>query len=311
MTPSYSAGAPSAAPAPLDPADTHGIPFWPEHRFVLDSRGIGWREVYTSLAAERSWQRCLPPVRHVALAYCVHGHARVQRTVVGDGPGRECTLPMRGFGIIPPDRECRMTLAGTPDIQLIYLHRDLLDRVAADAFDLAPDQVTPCFDIGLVDPLLEQLAAALLAAVRDPLRPAQALYADTIAHTMALHLLRHHLPHRRAVRAECASQPVSRAGLQHVLDYIEAHLGRPLTLAVLAREARMGVHAFGTAFTRAMGVTPHAWVVQQRVERARRELEATDAPVADIAHRLGFSSQSHLTTAFKRRTGLTPAAYRR
>lgn len=310
-TPLTRTPAPAAAACALDPSDTHGIALLPEHRFVLDSRGLGWREAYTSLACERPWQRRLAPVRHVALAYCMHRSARVQRTVAGEGPGRERMLPTRSFGMIPADRECRMSLDGTPDIQLIYLHRDLLDRVAADAFDLAPDQVAPYFEVGLVDPLLEQLAAGLLDAVRDPLRPAQALYADSIAHTMALHLLRHHQPHRRSLRPEGAARPIPRPGLQHVLDHIEANLGRPLTLAVLAREARMGVHAFGPAFTRAMGVTPHAWVVQRRVARARHELEATDAPVADIAQRLGFSSQSHLTTAFKRITGLTPAAYRR
>lgn len=295
---------------PLVRDQTHGIAFWPEHQFVLDSSTLGWHGVYTSLASEQPWQRQLPAVPHIALAYCVHGSARVRRAIGGERGGVDGTLGPRSFGMIPHDRDSRFTLDGRPDVQLVYLQRDLVDRVAGEAFGLSSSALELCFGVGVRDPLLEQLACALLASARDPAGDASALYADSIAHLMALHLLRHYQPHPRPARAPSAAHTPAQRRLQHVCDYIEAHLEEDLSLVRLAREAALSVHAFAPSFSRAMGVTPHAYVLRRRVERARRLLQGSDLPIAEVAQACGFSSQSHLSSAFKRQTGQTPAAYR-
>jgi len=59
-----------------------------------------------------------------------------------------------------------------------------------------------------------------------------------------------------------------------------------------------------------MGISPHQYVIQQRVERAKVMLMKTDLAIADIALQVCFSSQSHLTQQFKRVTGLTPKQIR-
>ena len=55
-----------------------------------------------------------------------------------------------------------------------------------------------------------------------------------------------------------------------------------------------------------MGISPHQYVIQQRVERARLMLSKTDLAIADIALQVGFPRQSHLTQHFKRSSGMTP-----
>ena len=57
--------------------------------------------------------------------------------------------------------------------------------------------------------------------------------------------------------------------------------------------------------------TPRTFMEQRRIERARTLIGDTNQPLADIAAAAGFATQSHLTTAFRRATGFTPAAYRR
>jgi len=57
------------------------------------------------------------------------------------------------------------------------------------------------------------------------------------------------------------------------------------------------------------GISPHQYVIQQRVERAKLMLSKTDLAIADIALQVGFSSQSHLTQQFKRATGLTSSLF--
>ncbi|MEP0914499.1 helix-turn-helix transcriptional regulator [Leptolyngbya sp. GB1-A1] len=59
-----------------------------------------------------------------------------------------------------------------------------------------------------------------------------------------------------------------------------------------------------------MGIPPHQYVIQQRVEKAKLMLKKMDIAIADIALQVGFSSQSHLTQHFKRSTRMTPKQIR-
>ena len=65
----------------------------------------------------------------------------------------------------------------------------------------------------------------------------------------------------------------------------------------------------GRVFVRAVGVSPHRYVVQRRIERAKRLLRESELPVATIAVQTGFASQSHLATVLKRMVGMTPGQY--
>ena len=59
-----------------------------------------------------------------------------------------------------------------------------------------------------------------------------------------------------------------------------------------------------------MGMTPTNYIIERRLERAKELMQETDLPIADIALRSGFSSQSHFTTSFRRFVGVTPSSFR-
>lgn len=80
------------------------------------------------------------------------------------------------------------------------------------------------------------------------------------------------------------------------------------TLAELAREAGVSRYQLLRGFARSYGLTPHAYMVQRRLDVARR-LIATGAALAEAASDCGFADQSHLSRLFVRRYGLTPGAY--
>ena len=82
----------------------------------------------------------------------------------------------------------------------------------------------------------------------------------------------------------------------------------PTSLADLAEVTGLGKFQLLRAFARVTGFTPHAYIVQRRVELARR-LVAAGTPLADAAAASGFADQSHMTRAFVGRYGLTPGAY--
>ena len=119
----------------------------------------------------------------------------------------------------------------------------------------------------------------------------------------------------RSVPVTAPAAPAARARrpdrMQHVRDLIESALDEDLSLERLAAEAGIGTHAFSAAFVKAHGLPPHRYVVERRVERAKRLLRESDLPVAAIAVQTGFSSQSHLASVFKRTVGLTPGEYQR
>ncbi len=98
--------------------------------------------------------------------------------------------------------------------------------------------------------------------------------------------------------------------LQQVLDYIQTRLDRDLSLVELAKTLNLSPTYFASAFKQAIEISPHQYVIQQRVEQAKLMLSKTDLAIADIALQVGFSSQTHLTQQFKRVTGMTPKQVR-
>ncbi|NET34211.1 MAG: helix-turn-helix transcriptional regulator [Cyanothece sp. SIO1E1] len=99
--------------------------------------------------------------------------------------------------------------------------------------------------------------------------------------------------------------------MQRIVDYINTHLSEDIGIDVLAREAAMSPYHFIRSFKEYHQVSPYAYVLQQRVERAKKLLCTSEQPIAQIAYACGFSSQSHMNVVFKRHTGVTPRRYRK
>jgi AraC-like DNA-binding protein len=109
---------------------------------------------------------------------------------------------------------------------------------------------------------------------------------------------------------EFKTRGLTHTQLQQVLDYIHTHLDRDLSLSEIAEIINISPTYFASLFKQAIGISPHQYVIQQRVEQAKLMLSKTDLAIADIALQVGFSSQSHLTQQFKRFTGMTPKQIR-
>jgi AraC family transcriptional regulator len=95
-----------------------------------------------------------------------------------------------------------------------------------------------------------------------------------------------------------------------VLNYIDAYLDKNIKLADLAQLLDMSPFHFSRLFKQSIGMTPHQYLSQQRVERAKELLKKTDRLIIDIALECGFSSHSHLSKQFRQITGITPKTYR-
>jgi AraC family transcriptional regulator len=134
------------------------------------------------------------------------------------------------------------------------------------------------------------------------------LYIESLTQSLTIHLLRHYSEVAQIITLE--NRSLTHTQLQQAINYIHTHLDRDLSLAELAGIINISPTYFASLFKQAMGISPHQYVIQQRVEKAKLMLSRTDLAIADIALQVGFSSQSHLTQHFKRLTGMTPKQIR-
>ena len=98
--------------------------------------------------------------------------------------------------------------------------------------------------------------------------------------------------------------------LRRVLDHIESHLGESITQRHLAGLAQLSMDHFARLFRHSIGVPPHRYMLQRRIARARELVADRRLSLAEIGYELGFPSQAHFTTMFRRLVGATPGAYR-
>ena len=97
--------------------------------------------------------------------------------------------------------------------------------------------------------------------------------------------------------------------LKIVLDYICNNLEENIKLEDLARLTGYGQYHFSRAFKQSTGLSPHQYVIRERVALAKQLLVKRDMRVSEIAVVCGFSHQSHLNRHFKRLTGMSPTAF--
>jgi transcriptional regulator GlxA family with amidase domain len=112
------------------------------------------------------------------------------------------------------------------------------------------------------------------------------------------------------VSVSLASQASEMSSIRELQIWIAEHLGKRLSIEDLATRMAMSVRNFERVFTREVGTTPSQYVLQMRVEAARRQLERTDKGLKQVAAAAGFGGVDVMRRAFVRRLGITPRRYR-
>jgi AraC family transcriptional activator FtrA len=121
-------------------------------------------------------------------------------------------------------------------------------------------------------------------------------------------------PHRAGDQVQLVERPVAQADdrrLRQSMDWALGRLAEPTTLADLARHAFMSPRTFTRRFGEAVGESPMAWLLRQRVDASLALLEDTDQSVEEIATAVGFSSAAAYRKQFRRWNRTSPTAYRR
>lgn len=289
---------------------TRDIGSWPRNVAYARSTGRGWRGIHAEHVAVEPWTGTLEPVGNPCLGYCVNRPAQLRRRIGRGGPSEKGTLRPRQFHLIPAHDESEWHRQGRSEMLAMHLHQGLLDDTARRMWSTSATRVELELPLGTADPLLEQLALAILAVLTDAPHPGSAIYVDELVQAMAVHLVRAYTPNGRSSRAGAEREAPNRAGMTRLRDLIEDRLSDDLSLEMLAKEVGVSPRSLSRAFLDHWGTTVHQFVLSRRIERAKHLLVATDLGIAPIALETGFSSQSHLSTAFRKVTGVTPKTFR-
>lgn len=167
------------------------------------------------------------------------------------------------------------------------------------------------------DPVIAGLSDALAAAERAG-DPHFGIYADAVRLAIAIRLLGQQPGH--ALRGDERAEPPPAARQMHalqkwrlkrVLAYIDDHLPSKISLGDLAAVAGLSRMHFASQFRAATGLRPHEYLLRRRIRRAQELMLLGPATtIVDIALTVGFQTQAHFTTVFKRFVGHTPFQWR-
>jgi AraC-like DNA-binding protein len=98
--------------------------------------------------------------------------------------------------------------------------------------------------------------------------------------------------------------------LKRVIEYVDSHLAAKISLADLAAVAGLSRMHFASQFRAATGLRPHEYLLRRRIRRAEELLRNSTMAIVEIALTVGFQTQAHFTTVFKRFVGCTPRQWR-
>jgi AraC-like DNA-binding protein len=169
--------------------------------------------------------------------------------------------------------------------------------IGSHNIDLAPA-------IHVRDAQIERIAWMMQTEEND-VYPGGRLFADSLASALATRLLS--LQFRAAAPACHRGRGLPAMSFRRVIEYIEAHLEKDLTLVELANVAGYSMSHFKSLFKQAAGLPVHRFVLERRIERARMSLLEGRKSVTTIAMETGFAHPSHMARCMRRMLGASPS----
>jgi AraC family transcriptional regulator len=276
-----------------------------QNALVVSSRQIGWNGI---LVEQYQYASTSSEFELPALSdhwFLLHLGQPASMTQKRDDRLHESMIQKGDTIFVPAGQpsywHCHKTDTRRPILN-IHLPSELIGQVA-EASEMDAKRFNFANRFGQQDLNLQHIAMLLLAEVRSGGIMGQ-LYVESLTQVLVVHLLRHYSEVAQIITS--GNRSLTRTQLQRSIDYIHTHLDQDLSLAEIADVINISPVYFSRLFKQAIGTSPHQYVIQQRVEQAKKMLSKTDLAISDIALQVGFSSQSHLAQQFKRVTGMTP-----
>jgi AraC family transcriptional regulator len=222
----------------------------------------------------------------------LHGHRISGRGLAGH------------LSILPPDSDTRWVFDEPGDVALVFLNRQLFDRVVEECVDRSPARVELVPRFIIRDLVLERIAHSLLKEIFEP--SATRLLTEQVALELASHFISRHSNIDAPSERTHSMTPTK---LKRAEDFIMSNLQIEMSLQDIATAAGMSLFHFAKAFRQTTGRTPHQFLTEQRLLQARSLLHDRSLSIGQIAKAVGLS-HSHFTAVFGREMRMTPSEFR-
>lgn len=267
---------------------------------LLSSYNLGWNGILVQHHYQPAWE--VPeyaPSQHMLSIH--HLDHPVESERILDGKRQIEQLNKGDIALVPAHVFHKKRWRQDCDFTLLMLDPAHVAQIAHETVDAEHVEILPHF--AKSDPLIYQIGIALKLELASE-QPSTRLYIDSLTTALAAHLITHYSTIQPKISTVTDGLP--KHALEKAINYIHAHLDQEVTLPQLAEVVGMSQYYFCRLFKQSVGRSPHQYLLQQRVEKAKQLLQQRKFSIADIALQCGFSSQSHLNRHFKRIVGVTP-----
>ena len=280
------------------------LPAWVPGTLTVRSPEQGWGGVAVRGYRYGASDVGVPPLRdHVVVAYRC-GTTPMRRSV--HGMWAAATLGPGDVSLLTRAVASHWIWPGDIEVVHVYLTAEDLATTCREMYERDVADVALHDEVRADDPAIHR-TAMLIAREAACGGAGSTLLVDALACELVVHILRRHAD---VVFREPEDGGLTSVQERAVRDFVEEHLHERIALDDLAAVVGLSRCRFVRRFRRSTGTSPHGFVLDRRVARARLLLTRTGMPLSDVALRCGFADQSHLTRVFRARVGVTPGRLR-
>jgi AraC family transcriptional regulator len=273
---------------------------------LLTSQISGWKGIQFAHYRQPAWETPEILTPHYIISITLKPPEFVE--IVSEGTRQSFDVPPSYWmQVYPPNLSYRVRWSGIGGTEFFHFYVDP-QFLAQSAYELfQSNRVELLLHFKESDALVHQIGLAIAAELqRDGV--GTVFYLDSLMTALSAHLL-----HRYTVNSQIAKPRfggLPKYKLRRAIEYMQDRLSENISLQEIAQEVGMSQYYFCRLFKQSTGRSPYQYLIQQRVEKAKRLLQQNQLSTAEIALAVGFCDQSQLTRHFKRMTGLTPKQIR-
>lgn len=192
------------------------------------------------------------------------------------------------------------------EFSLIGFYPTFFEQIVNESVQTTEVELIP--QVGLNDPFIQQMGIALKADVEAGY-PTGRMFGESLATGLIIHLVKHYSAWKVKLSSQSAGG-LTRYELEKIQDYVIAHLNQNISLSEMGGIINLSQYHFCRLFKQSTGITPHQYLTQCRIKRAKQLLSKTKLTITEIAFEIGFKNHSSFSRLFRKYIGTTPKSFR-
>lgn len=270
---------------------------------ILSSANRDWDGIHVGYYRQPAWET--PEATFLQHTITIYTGKPVNVELQAEGRWQQKTYTKGVVGIYPAFAPHIVNWNDEIEFIEIDLDPQFLTRFVDEFINIDRCEIIPQSAIN--DPLIYSIGMALKVELESD-NLGDRLYAESAATMLAAHILRHYSTQISTLKEVFGG--LSRFKLRQVVDYMNTHIEKNLSLIELSAIVQISPHHFARSFKQSTGFSPHQYLINRRIQLAKNLLLKSDLTLAEIALQVGFHDQSRFTSVFRKHTGITPKKYR-